>query len=468
MPARQVLQATPPDLPPSDAERLAAGVFGVAVRAEELESERDQNFLLRAADGRAWVRRRARHLAAAALLASACSHATPFRREPFEPAPPPDPARIAQRLLLIGDAGDPRPDAEPALEALRRQAGLLAERTTVVFLGDNVYERGMPDAAPGSAAEEERRDAERRVDAQIDAATAAGARAIFVPGNHDWDPRGGGRAGRVRNLDAYLTGVRRERGADVSLLPRGGCPGPAAVALGAELTLLALDTQWLLEALGGRVPDAGDCAQATLSQVQRALEDGLVEAAAQGRWAVVVAHHPLETRGPHGGFSDWRGHLFPFSQAGDYVPRALEWLPLPGLGSLLVGLRACCSPSRQDLSSGAYRELRASLGASLGRARRAGAAPLLYAAGHDHGLQLFLGGDGPHYAVVSGLGSSSKATPVGDGERTLFAHSNARRPGFVVVELRVDGGVRLAVVEWTRERPEGEEVYSRLLSGGRR
>jgi len=409
-------------------------------------------------------RRASRRLAVCVVLAGvACSHAKPYYREPFEPEPPVDPTRIAQRLLLIGDAGDPDPAGEPALEALRHQAGLLGERATVVFLGDNIYERGMPDAA--GASESERSDAERRIDAQIDAATAGGARAIFVPGNHDWDPLGAGSARRVWSLDAHLKAVRQRAGVDASLLPRAGCPGPASVVLGSQLTLIAMDTEWLLEAYAGGGPDAADCAHATPTQVQAALRDSLAEAAAQRRWTVVVAHHPLETRGPHGGFASWRGHLFPFSQAKGYVPVVVEWLPLPLVGSLLVGMRACCSPTRQDLSSGANRELRAALEASFGEARREAAAPLLYAAGHDHSLQVFFDNDGPHYTVVSGLGSSSKATPVGHGVRSFFAHSNARQPGFVAVDFLVDGSVRLTVIESTPGRPQGEEVYSRELSG---
>jgi hypothetical protein len=61
---------------------------------------------------------------------------------------PPAGSAVDHRLVLIGDAGDPDPDGEPTLRALEAHVRQMPERTTVVFLGDNVYETGMPDATP--------------------------------------------------------------------------------------------------------------------------------------------------------------------------------------------------------------------------------------------------------------------------------------------------------------------------------
>ena len=93
-------------------------------------------------------------------------------------------SQVDHRLLLLGDAGEPSSNGEPALEVLGHQARLMPERTTVVFLGDNVYERGMPDpiepekAALDTAAAaadvvlpdvfDSRKEAERHLNAQID------------------------------------------------------------------------------------------------------------------------------------------------------------------------------------------------------------------------------------------------------------------------------------------------------------
>src|SRR5213075_968007 len=92
-----------------------------------------------------------------------------------------------------------------------------------------------------------------------------------------------------------------------------------------------------------------------------------------------------------------------------------------------------------------------------------GAAPLVYAAGHEHSLQVFEGERGPRYLVVSGLGSHEKAMPVGRAWNSLFAHSNSETPGFVTLDVLRDGRVRLGVVEATRDAPDGREIWAHRL-----
>lgn len=77
---------------------------------------------------------------------------------------------------------------------------------------------------------------------------------------------------------------------------------------------------------------------------------------------------------------------------------------------------------------------------------------------------------GPRYLVVSGLGSSAKATPGGHDGSSLFAHSDREQTGFVTVDFLRDGRVRLAVVERSPAMPDGVEVWAQQLetSGDRR
>ena len=55
---------------------------------------------------------------------------------------------VDHRILLIGDTGAPDPSGEPALETLSARVAEIPDRTTVVFLGDVVYETGMPEPSP--------------------------------------------------------------------------------------------------------------------------------------------------------------------------------------------------------------------------------------------------------------------------------------------------------------------------------
>jgi hypothetical protein len=419
------------------------------------------------------------------LLPSGCTHDKPYYRlASARWAEWVADGQVAQRLILIGDAGEPDPAGERTLQTLSRQVNRMPERTTVVFLGDNVYERGMPPPAPSPGVVEEaavevakvvisdviqtRKEAEEIINAQIAVVRGTKARAIFVPGNHDWDQfRSGGRE-RILALEDYLQQVRATEGVDVGLWPPHACPGPVSIPLGDEAEVIAVDTQWWIEE---RVEDKATpennpygCPYTTEETVQGALVDMLRKAAQASRHTVVVGHHPLASKGAHGGFVEPLVHLFPAQVARAYVPIYVEWMPMPVLGSIVVGLRACCSPSAQDIPNGRNRRMRSGLMRPMMEAAEHGAAPLAYAAGHDHDLQVFRSAAGPRFTLVSGLGSSAKASPVGSKNSTLFAHSNPDNPGFMQIDFLDDKRARLAVIEYAGENTEPTEVYSMFLT----
>jgi hypothetical protein len=398
---------------------------------------------------------------------------------------------VSYRLLLIGDAGNPDPKGEPALQTLATQVNRIPERTTVVFLGDNIYERGMPlpvppqDPATEAAKEaavdvakvvisdvfQTRKQAEEIINAQIAVVRGNHARAIFLPGNHDWDQFQSGGRERILSFENYLDSVRTNDKVDVSLLPAGACPGPVSVPLGDRGELIAVDTQWWLEqrAADKATPDnnPSNCPNTTESAMHDALVDQLETAARAGRRTIVVGHHPLVTKGAHGGFVEPLTHLFPAQIAAAYVPFYVEWMPMPILGSMVVAIRACCSPSVQDIPNDINKHMRSELMRPMIEAGRRHAAPLAYAAGHDHDLQVFESIVGPPYLLVSGLGSSSQASAVGSNRRTLFAHSNTAHPGFIQIDFLDDGRVRMAVIEYTGPDSPPTEVYSTFLKPDR-
>jgi hypothetical protein len=255
---------------------------------------------------------------------------------------------------------------------------------------------------------------------------------------------------------------------DVSLLPPAACPGPVAVPLGDRAELIALDTQWWLEerAADKTTPEhnPSGCPYTTESAVRDALREMLETAARQGRRTIVVGHHPLATKGAHSGFVDPWAHLFPAKIGAGYVPFYVQWMPMPIIGTAVVELRACCSPSAQDTPNERNRHMRASLMRPMIEAAQHGAAPLAYAAGHDHSLQVFRSDNGPPFLLVSGLGSSVESSVVGSNSRTLFAHSNSAHPGFMQLDFLKDGRVRLAVIEYAEKDVPPYEMYSKFLT----
>jgi hypothetical protein len=380
---------------------------------------------------------------AAACAAGSCASSGPWYRGAPAGVAPLAADEVDHRLILVGDAGDPDPEDRLG-GLLARQAGALASRTTVVFLGDNIYPAGLP-----GAGHPEREEAQRRLDAQLDALKDSRARGRFVPGNHDWDNAGAEGMARVEEQGAYIERRSRDEGFDARSVPAHACPGPVAEALGERGELIALDTPWWLHEHSKPSPVLpGDCAAVEAEVVEAELTTRIDAAEREGRSVLVVAHHPLATHGPHGGHFGLRAHAVPI------------------FGSIYVLVRRYGSPSAQDLSNEANRHMRERLEAAL----RAAGGVLVYAAGHDHSLQVLEGGaeDGAEFLVVSGSGSRSGATAVGSGDATLFAYSSPDHPGFVVVDLARDGRVRLSAQFWDAASPLGRELYSRFLASGSR
>ena len=350
-----------------------------------------------------------------------CVAASEAAQAPVSAAPAPAAQEIESSLFLIGDAGHAdRPD-DPVLSALRKAAGANPGHSLILFLGDNVYPEGMPEkASPLRAA------AERRLNAQVDAARASGALTIFIPGNHDWARMRSEGWEQVRREGAYVVD---RGGGSVRFLPQDGCPGPVAVDVGRSVRLVLLDTQWWLHEHAKPADPTSSCPADSEREVLESLRDAVGGAA--GRHVFVAGHHPPASGGPHGGHFPIADHVFPL--------RALKkwlWLPLPIIGSAYP-LSRQHGLSPQDLSNGAYRHMRDSF-ESIFRA----APPLAYLAGHEHGLQVLSGG-GVRHVLVSGAGSLDHESAVRQLPGTRFA---AAKPGFMRVDVLQDARVRVGVL----------------------
>jgi hypothetical protein len=338
-------------------------------------------------------------------------------------------------LILIGDAGAPAPD-DPVLVALEQAAARAPDRTTVVFLGDNIYPAGLPE--PGAP---DRAEGERRLQRQLDAVLRSGATGLFIAGNHDWAKNAPGGWDAIRRQEALLSA---RSGGRVALIPGEGCPGPEVRDAG-PIRVVLLNTPWWFNA--GDRPEAGStCLADTPEELEATLRNVL--AANAGRPVVVAGHHPLASAGEHGGRFNARQHLFPLTDLAGWA-----WLPLPVVGSLYPGYRALGFAS-QDLPSGiytAYREM-------MERAMR-DHPPLLVAGGHEHNLQVM---EGRPWLVVSGTGYFGHSSPAGWLDSTRYASSAA---GWVQLDALTDGRIRLAVVEVAADGG-AREAFSAYLAGG--
>ena len=338
------------------------------------------------------------------------------------PVPPAPRAEIAATLFFIGDAGGPVGDSDPVLVALRA-ALARASHPFVVFLGDNVYPRGLPDSSSP-----ERLDAERRLRAQLQLLRASSARGVFVPGNHDWAGMGPDGWDAIRRQERFIAAEGVGGGGGAALLPSGGCPGPALVDVGSVVRLVALDTQWWLQDGPKPAGPSSTCAARSEAAVVDSLRSAL--ATADGRAVVVVAHHPLASGGPHGGHFGWKDHIFPLRNLESWL-----WIPLPVIGSVYPIARES-GISSQDVSSAEYGRMLVAFDSAF-----SGSRPLIYAAGHDHAQQV-IRGTSARYELVSGGGIFGHLGRVATLDSTRFARSAS---GFMQVEFLRDRRARLAV-----------------------
>ena len=369
---------------------------------------------------------------AAALLAV-------FPAPPATQVPPlaPEPDAVVQTLFLVGDAGLPAKGGEPVLIALRQQLERAAGHATVAFLGDNLYPSGLP--APGHP---QLAEMERRLDDQVDAARATGARVVFIPGNHDWARGGPDGRKAVRRQERQ---VEARGGEGASYLPNDGCPGPETLDVGERLRLVALDSQWWLQPHDRPEHLRPSCSADSEEEVVAALRSALEGTA--DREVVVLAHHPLVSGGPHGGKFGFRQHLFPLAEwkKGPFVP-------LPIIGSLYPMARTS-GASAQDQTSGEYRRMRDALASAM-----RGRMPLAWASGHEHVLQVIESREWGR-VLVSGSGIYGHVTYVRDVEGSLY---RADRSGFMRLDFPRSGRPRLSVVEVGKDG-RYREAYARRL-----
>ena len=332
--------------------------------------------------------------ALAGSFVGGCTHAPISSPSGAETIAVPAVEDVESVLFFLGDAGEATTATSPLLERLRQDiewwSAELERDSAVVLLvlGDIVYPLGLN--PPGS----ESFDSDTAVAmSQVrlvagPSARAHSARAIFLPGNHDWGLREDWEGYvRLAALESFLVQASAQTGARVELAPKAGTGGPFVVDWGRHHRIAILDTAWwLLEGLAaGRV------------QVLRDIEEAF--ATAGNRELIIAAHHPFKSGGPHGGgFSFW------------------ETL---GIRYLLFRSGAIL----QDVTSRPYRDLETGLREIFERHGK----PLAFVGGHEHSLQVIQGVEptDPHNNLISGSGSKNSA--VGALAWMLFAQA---APGY--------------------------------------
>lgn len=349
-----------------------------------------------------------------AFVTVACSHTQPYVRGAVV-----DPTQIAisQRVIFVGDAGKATP--EDAVWA--KLDKYLSKDALVVFLGDNVYEYGLPDESENDSSYEVYA---ARLKAQIGAAKKA-RKTIFIPGNHDWNhSRANGRQ-RILAQQRFVS----KHGAHFA--PQNGCADITSEPLGKKTVLLIIDSQAIIDLPDEDAAKAAltDCPIKTKRQFEAYAQNYLKTQVKPDTQIVMAGHHPLMSEGAHGGFFDWPHHIFP-------VYNYNKFFPLPVVASLVVFTRQWGWITSTDISHSKYRKYLQTM-QTIFKDR----AVFLFAAGHDHNLQVFQTSGQVKYHLVSGSGSKRDA--VTHNKDTRFAWEKV---GFIVVDFKEDGAAQARVV----------------------
>ncbi len=326
---------------------------------------------------------------------------------------------IARRIVLIGDAGQLTDGRHPVVDAVRNNIPL-DKKTTVLFLGDNLYKHGLPDVE--TAGYEESRAI---LDSQLAIGRNTKAKIYMIPGNHDW--HNGNRDGydAIIRQQLYVTFPKIDS-VDAEFFPEDGCPGPKEINLGNNILLVIFDSQWWLHPYD-KPGIESDCDCKTEIELVSKIRD--IATQNTDKLIVVASHHPFKSNGVHGGFFTLKQHIFPFTD----IKKSL-FLPLPVLGSIYVIARSVFGAS-QDLKHPAYANM---INQITGALETSLAPNVVFVSGHEHNLQ-HIKDDNFNYIVSGGGCKQSRISKRNNG---LF---NSTDFGFAVLEVSTNKNVNLSI-----------------------
>ncbi len=333
----------------------------------------------------------------------------------------------AHTVFLIGDAGEP--DLAGAnLQTLSEQLRRAGQNSTLIFLGDNIYPKGLADKN-----HPDRQEQEQKLVSQLEVAAAHTGGVYVIPGNHDWAK--GKQEGwqHVLNQQKFVMDYYQSKEV---FQPRDGCPGPVERQLAPGLWLIMFDMQWLLHKYE-KPGEESSCDNKT--EVEVLLEIEALLQKHRNERVILAAHHPLYSYGSHGGRYPLKDHIFPLTAAKKNL-----YIPLPGIGSIYPLFRSVIG-NIQDIPHPQYKAIRNTLEQYLQKHKNA-----IYAAGHEHSLQHIVK-DSVHYIVS---GSGSKTTYVAQGKYARYAASEA---GFVQLDYFADGSIKTTY--WTTGEQGAKKAY---------
>jgi hypothetical protein len=196
---------------------------------------------------------------------------------------------VRYRVILIGDAGEM--DTQQSAVLKHAANNIIKNKTTVMYLGDNIYPHGM--GLPGSPEEEETK---KILQSQYQPMRANGAPVYFIPGNHDWDKMGPLGLAKIKRQWQYLN---EQQDSLLKMVPENGCADPVEIKLTDKLTIIAFDSEWWLFPYNKDNQDA-ECDCKTKDDIVNKIQEILDRN--RDKVILLASHHPFQSYGTHGGY----------------------------------------------------------------------------------------------------------------------------------------------------------------------
>ncbi|QTD36737.1 metallophosphoesterase [Polaribacter batillariae] len=330
------------------------------------------------------------------LLISACATLKMQVSDGYKYVPKKDASKVIHSFYLIGDAGNSDLyKRDSALSYLAQEIKSAKKNSTLIFLGDNVYQKGIP---PENS--KNYKLAKHRLKVQTTIGKNFPGKTLFIPGNHDW-------YSGLKGLKRQEKLVEKALGKN-TFQPENGCP-LEKIEVNKDINIIVVDTHWYVTNWDNHPGINDKCEIKTREKFFEELE-GMIKKS-QGKTTIIALHHPMFTNGPHGGYYSFKSHI----------------KPLPIVGSALNILRKTSGITNTDQQNDKYNHLRKRI-ISLAQQNE----KIIFVSGHEHSIQYIVQDNIPQ--IVSGSGSKVTATKNVNGG--VFSYGTQ---GFARLDVYEDG-----------------------------
>ncbi|WP_422082035.1 hypothetical protein [Ulvibacterium sp.] len=330
----------------------------------------------------------------------------------IESTPPKtDEQNVIHTFYLSGGLGNNGDDDGSLPKLLKHHLDSADAHSTAIFLGDNIS---------GDKANWSKDKA--LVNRHLKLIADFKGNTILIPGNNEWKSFN---TKKIEKVEEYLKDLDQAR---VHFYPENTCPIEHKV-INDQLDVILIDSKWFISNWSRVEGINNKCSDIVTRRRFREELEGYINDG-QGKNIIIAMHHPIFSNGEYAGNNTFASHM----------------VPLPGIGTLVNGIKEVGGFSPDRLSSRRYNHLRIVVSALAQSSDR-----ITVVSGHEESLQ-YLSGGSMHQIISGSLGSTSATHLSKDRIKTIGGmldyegHYSYGKNGFVKLEYLADGSSRATFI----------------------